>query len=354
MKNNITEYLGFEDDEVRKVGRPKLADKETKKKSLIIAGLSFFIVILLLVFGYGNLVGFKNFNLLASLNNDTNANENILVTDITPLIKDITIKENTARKLYLKVLPASATNKNIKYESKNENVATIDKNGKVTAIKEGNTTIKAYTTDGSNKEAEFNIKVIKDSTGYCTFTQLNKTSTGINYEADCNNAKIKEIQYKVDNGNYEKLLTKKLSDSVKFSKEQLNKKITFKIVYYPNNSKISKYKTRTINNIPTTKKINGSCNLTIKEVNKNSAKYDITCNNASVSKIAYKIGNGSYVGIDPSSLADTIIFEESDVTRVIYFNVEYIIDGNNKIKTITESTIIEKKVSDELKVQNEE
>jgi anti-sigma28 factor (negative regulator of flagellin synthesis) len=55
----------------------------------------------------------------------------------------------------------------------------------------------------------------------------------------------------------------------------------------------------------------------------NQARYDVTCKNASVNKIAYKIGNGSYVGLDSSSLADVVLFEESDVTRVIYFNLEY-------------------------------
>ena len=45
MKKEIVEYLGFEDDSKNPVGRPKLADKKTKKKSLIIAGISFTFVI---------------------------------------------------------------------------------------------------------------------------------------------------------------------------------------------------------------------------------------------------------------------------------------------------------------------
>lgn len=93
-----------------------------------------------------------------------------------------------------------------------------------------------------------------------------------------------------------------------------------------------------------TKEKKGSCNLTIKEINTNSAKYDITCNNATVNKIAYKIGDGSYVGIDESNLADTILFEESDVTRIIYFNINYVVDGTNNLKTITKNGVIQKKV----------
>ena len=139
------------------------------------------------------------------------------------------------------------------------------------------------------------------------------------------------------------MLTKKSNDEVKFSNEQIKKGITFKVVYYANNSKISKYSTKSIetNKMKKTEP-SGNCTLNLNDVKSNQAKYDITCSNASVTNIAYKIGNGSYIGLDSSSLADTVLFEESDVTRVIYFNVEYKIDGTNRLKTITKSTIIEK------------
>lgn len=345
VKKDVVEYLGFDDDtEKKKVGRPRLASKETKKKSLIIAGLSFFGVTLLLVFGYGSLFGFKSLNLQGLVNGTSQtSNENVLIADLNPIIKDITIKEGTARKVYLTVTPADASNKKIRYKSSDEEVATVDENGKVTGVSVGNAVITATAVDGSLKSTDFNITVIKDASGKCVFSSLDKMSSGVNYQISCDNAKVKEIQYKVGKEDYEKLSTKKLNDSIKFSKEQLLEKITLKVVYYPNNSKISKYSTKTINPTTTKKQVNGNCSLTIKEVNSNSAKYDITCDNATVNKIAYKIGNGSYVGIDASSLADTVLFEESDVTRVIYFNVEYTIDGSDTIKTITKSSIIQKK-----------
>lgn len=345
MKKEIVEYLGFEEDEKPKVGRPKLADKKTKKKSLIIATSSLCAVILLLIFGYGTLFGFKNLNLKGTISN-TSEGENIQVDEIKPIVKNITLKSGTARKLYLTVLPASATNKEIEYESSDEAVATVDENGKVVAVSEGNAIVTARTTDGSNLTTTFGIKVIKNADGKCIFTTLTKTSDGVQYVTECNNAKIKEIQYKVDNNNYDTLLTKKTTDVVKFSEKQLSKKITFKVVYYPNNSKVAKYDTKTLNPvIKTTKAKTGSCTLSLKDVKSSSAKYDITCDNASVTKIAYKIGNGSYVGLDASSLADTVLFEESDVTRVIYFNVEYNIDGTNKTLTTSKSSIIEKKIT---------
>lgn len=351
MKKDIVEYLGFEED-VPKVGRPKLADSKTKKKSLIIAGISFFSVILLLIFGYGTLFGFKENNLLANLMGDNKQeSETILVDEISPLIKDITLKKGTARKVYLTVLPAKATDKTIEYKSTNEKVAVVDKEGKVTGVGVGKAKILASTLDGSLKETEFNIKVIKNASGSCSFNSVEKSSGKLNYELECDNAKVKEIQYKVGNGDYEKLLTKKLNDSIKFSDTQLKKKITLKVIYYPNNSKVAKYITKVVNNVTTTKAISGSCFLDIVEVNTNSAKYDISCDNATVSKIAYKIGNGSYVGIDTSSLADIILFEESDVTRQLYFNIEYIIDGTTRTKTVTKNAIIQK--SNTLEALNE-
>lgn len=342
MKDDFTEVLDFNTDEKRSVGRPRLADKKTKKKSIIIASISFIFVVLLLIFGYGTLFGFRNLNLKGAISK-TEEKDFVYVDEIKPLVKDITLKAGTARKVYLTVLPATASNKNIDYSSSDEEVATVDANGKVTGVSVGNAIITATTTDGTSLSATFNIKVVKNATGKCEFTSLSKTSKGISYNTECNNAVIKEIQYKVGNNNYEKLLTKKASDEIKFSDEQMKEKITLKVVYYQNNSKVAKYSTKSIeSNTKTTTNKTGSCTLDIKSVKSNSAKYDITCDNASVTKIAYKIGNGSYVGIDSSSIADTVLFEESDVTRVIYFNVEYQIDGTELKKTITKSSIIEK------------
>ena len=340
------DFFNNEEDK-NPVGRPRLADKETKRKSLIIATISFVTVLLLIVFGYGTLFGFKSNDLIGRIVREDKSNKKVLISEIKPLVKDITLKENTARKVYLTVLPSSATNKSIKYESLDPTIAEVDKNGKVTALSPGKTKIVATTLDSSNKTAEFNIKVLKDGSGYCSFSSLSKRYNGIDYSISCDNAKVKEIQYSIDDGNYNKLLTKKLNDTVPFNEKQLEKNITFKVIYYPNNSKVAKYKLRKFSgkNITTTKALSGTCNLTIKEVESNSVKYDVTCENASVSKLAYKIGNGSYVGLDPSSLADTIIFEESDVTRVIYFSVEYTIDGTNSVKSVSKSGVIQAKTN---------
>ena len=54
------------------------------------------IVILLLIFGYGTLFGFKDIKLLGSASKRTNNKENVLVDEIKPIIQNVVIKEKTA------------------------------------------------------------------------------------------------------------------------------------------------------------------------------------------------------------------------------------------------------------------
>lgn len=339
MKKEIIEYLGFEEDEKPKVGRPKLADNNTKKQSIIIASVSFFAALVFMFVGIGPYVGFDTMKLAGNANNL--ASENTLISEMKPLLKDITIKENTSRKLYLTVTPASSSDKVI-YKSSDEDVVFVDNEGIVTGISEGEAVVVAKATDGSDLEAVFNIKVIKNAEGKCQFTELEKTEEGLSYSIKCNNAKIKEIQFKSGSGNFEKLLTNKTNDIVKLSEKQIKDNVVFKVVYYPNNSSVSKYSTRKYTYEAPKPTPKGNCSLSLDKVGVSSARYDVTCENATVSKIAYKIGGGSYVGLDTSDLANTVIYEESDVTRVLYFNIEYVIDGTNIVKSVTESSIIQK------------
>ena len=348
MKDPI-EYLGFDDEEEvkRKVGRPKLADKAQKKRSLIVAGFSFIAVAVLLVFGYGTLFGFKTINLRGTaMIKPQNNGEKIIISDIKPIFKNITLKAGTARKLYVRISPVDATNKELSYSSSDEKVLAVDETGKVTALKEGNSVVTVSTKDGSNKSTKFYVSVVRNADGECSFSRLSKTNSGVNYQVECSNANIKNIYYKIGNEKYSKLLTKKPYDSVRLSEEQKNKLVTFKVVYYANNSNVTKYSTRTIKpTVSTTTKINGGCSLNIVNVSVDSAKYKINCTNSSVTNIAYKIGNGSYVGLDKSNLADTVIFEDSDVTRIIYFKVEYKVDGTSQINSITKTSVVQKSVT---------
>ena len=82
------------------------------------------------------------------------------------LVKEINISGNNeviaGGKLVLEatILPDNATNKNVKWSSSDENIATVNSEGIVTGVSEGEVTIKVESTDGSNVSNSINIKVI--------------------------------------------------------------------------------------------------------------------------------------------------------------------------------------------------
>ena len=199
MKKDFFEHLGFTEEELKsKVGRPKLADNETKKKSIILASFAFIVVILLLVFGYGTLFGFDKLALLASVKDkNVEYESSVLITEIKPLISNIKLREGTKRKLYLSIKPTNSGNKKIGYVSSDENIARVDDQGRVVGVGVGKASITAKTLDGSNKEAKFNVEVIKNVSGTCDIKDFSLSSSSVNYNVECDNAKVKEIQYKI-------------------------------------------------------------------------------------------------------------------------------------------------------------
>ncbi|MEE1365723.1 MAG: leucine-rich repeat protein, partial [Muribaculaceae bacterium] len=83
------------------------------------------------------------------------------------------LKATETLTLIATVLPENATNKSVTWKSSNEAVATVDANGKVTAVAVGEATITATTADGSNKSATCKITVAKT---LATSISLDKTS----------------------------------------------------------------------------------------------------------------------------------------------------------------------------------
>ena len=76
--------------------------------------------------------------------------------EVTPT--EVEAKENTEVQLYAVVMPEDATNKEVEWSSSDESVATVDANGLVSIHKEGEATVTATTTDGSNLSASCKIK----------------------------------------------------------------------------------------------------------------------------------------------------------------------------------------------------
>ena len=95
-----------------------------------------------------------------------------------------TTKNQTAT-LTATVLPSNATNKSVTWTSSKTSVATVDSNGKVTAVANGTATITAKTNDGSNLSATckvtVDIPIIATSISFdktsLTFTAANQTAT---------------------------------------------------------------------------------------------------------------------------------------------------------------------------------
>lgn len=90
-------------------------------------------------------------------------NVNVLkrATSISLNETDATLVENQSLQLTASVLPENADNRAVEWSSSNDNVATVDNNGLVTAIAQGEAFITAITADGSLLTASCHIKVVK-------------------------------------------------------------------------------------------------------------------------------------------------------------------------------------------------
>ena len=112
--------------------------------------------------------------------------EKILATSISLDQTSLTFTaKNETAILTATVLPDNATNKSVTWTSSNTSVATVDANGKVTAVANGTATITAKTNDGSNLSATCKVTVeipiiatsISLSKTSLTFTAKNQTAT---------------------------------------------------------------------------------------------------------------------------------------------------------------------------------
>ena len=85
-----------------------------------------------------------------------------LVTNLAISPKYVTMMKGETTNLTVTITPDNADNKKIKWTSDNESIATVDQNGKVTAVNEGTTYINAIAQDDSKKETWCRIEVKPD------------------------------------------------------------------------------------------------------------------------------------------------------------------------------------------------
>lgn len=82
------------------------------------------------------------------------------VTDILMETQNCTLQVEEKFKINASILPEDANNKNINYKSENEQIATVDNNGNITGIAEGQTNIVVSSEEG-NINKKFSVKVIR-------------------------------------------------------------------------------------------------------------------------------------------------------------------------------------------------
>ena len=98
---------------------------------------------------------------------------------------DLKIEEGSSYTIKATVAPSNATNSSVKWVSSSPDVATVDDNGNVTAIKAGSTTITCTAVDGSGVSASCPVTVKAKSTTNPSETEKTKytyrVSTDLNY-----------------------------------------------------------------------------------------------------------------------------------------------------------------------------
>ena len=95
----------------------------------------------------------------------------IAVTEVTLNKTELTLKEGESETLTATVKPDNATDKTVTWSTSDASIATVDANGKVTAVKEGTATITAKAGD---KSATCKVTVSKNVIAVTEVT-LNKT-----------------------------------------------------------------------------------------------------------------------------------------------------------------------------------
>jgi len=107
--------------------------------------------------------------------------EGIAVTGLSVSHTRISLVKGTETTVFPIVKPSNASNQSITWKSSNEKVATVDGNGKITAISAGMTTITATTVDG-NKSSDIRVTVTNQSIEV-TSIELDRKQTTVTSDA---------------------------------------------------------------------------------------------------------------------------------------------------------------------------
>lgn len=87
----------------------------------------------------------------------------VLAEDLSLNYTEYELEKNDTLQLSANILPENTTDTGVSWTSSDENIATVDKNGKVKALSSGSCNIVATTTDGSNISKSCTITVPKEN-----------------------------------------------------------------------------------------------------------------------------------------------------------------------------------------------
>lgn len=114
----------------------------------------------------GTIIGVSSGTATITAKADSGASRSIKINVYTP-VTDISVNSQymnlqigQSSTINYVIYPDDASNKNVSFSSKDESIAQVDKNGKITAISEGTTTITVITEDGA-KQASLEVNVFK-------------------------------------------------------------------------------------------------------------------------------------------------------------------------------------------------
>ncbi len=103
----------------------------------------------------------------------------ILVSNITLDKNEIELEGGETATLVAQIAPENVTDKTVTWSSEDESIATVDATGKVTALKEGTTTITVASNDEAKKSASCQVTVTKS---IIEVTELTLDSTAVELE----------------------------------------------------------------------------------------------------------------------------------------------------------------------------
>ena len=152
---------------------------------------------------------------------ETNNNEQIkFISKIKMEKESVTLNEGDTLNLVVEILPEDANNKDIAWSSSNSDVATIEQDGKLTAVSEGTATITATAKDGSNIKASCEVTVLKElvifdyKNGGAQY-EMEYTSTGYSVGPTISNNEVYGNCTTTGQG-WKQLLTKSTFDLTKY------------------------------------------------------------------------------------------------------------------------------------------